>query len=85
MTKHATLSFREARGLPEAAGAAMTEAQALARSRNFALMQVKAMQANAAKHLAPHIELWQIEPLQEALLNAENHLRKEIQNGKTSK
>lgn len=85
MTKHATLSFRESHGMAPAAGVPMTEAQALARSRNFALMQVKAMQANAAKHLAPHLEIWQIEPLQEALLNAENHLRKEIQNGKTSK
>ena len=85
MSKHATLSFRESHGLPPAAGVAMTEAQALARSRNFALMQVKAMQANATRHLAPHLEIWQIEPLQEALLNAENHLRKEIQNGKTHK
>lgn len=83
-TLHEALGTAPSKGSEKDGGAA-TPAQETARRRNFALMQVKAMQTTAEHHLKPFIELWQYEPLQEALRNAETHLRKEIENGKARK
>lgn len=85
MAAHENKTLRECLDLPAATGRALTEAQVRARSRNFALMQVMAMQTNVRQYVRRHLEIWQTEPLQEALRNAENHLRKEIQNGKAKK
>jgi hypothetical protein len=46
----------------EKGGGAPTDKQDQTRRRNFALMQVKAMQTTADHHLKPFLEIWQYEP-----------------------
>lgn len=83
-TLHEALGQEACKGHEKSGGPA-SPAQEIARRRNFALMQIMAMKTTVGHHVKPFLEIWQHEPLQEALRNAENHLRKEIENGKARK